>query len=259
MRNIKYLRTILALSAIILAITIITMAGNFRANENPVFQKEEPQVITTNAAGKGLSFVLEFEKGKSHNHPLMAVWAETLDGEYIQTFYVAQSIATSIFDYGEQVGGKWQPGKVRRPAALPYWSYKRGVKAPDGLYLPTPDNPVPDAYTAATPSSDFLLKSRFDEPLEGKFRLLFEINQSWDWNEYWTTTRYPDDKEYKTSSQPAIVYACEIDGSRNGKYEMKPIGHSHYSGKDGSLTTDISTLTTAMEIVKTVTVRVENK
>jgi hypothetical protein len=33
-------------------------------------------------------------------------------------------------------------------------------------------------------------------------------------------------------------------------FEMKVIGHSHYSGKTGELFSDISTLTTALNIVK---------
>jgi hypothetical protein len=38
---------------------------------------------------------------------------------------------------------------------------------------------------------------------------------------------------------------------------MKPVGHGHYSGIDGSLTTDLSTLTTALEIAKSITVRID--
>jgi hypothetical protein len=40
-------------------------------------------------------------------------------------------------------------------------------------------------------------------------------------------------------------------------YLMSPAGHSHYSGKTGELFTDLSTLTTALKIVKTATVRVK--
>ena len=41
---------------------------------------------------------------------------------------------------------------------LPYWSHKRGVIASDGLYMPEPENPVPDAYSGATPVKGFVLK-----------------------------------------------------------------------------------------------------
>ena len=38
-----------------------------------------------------------------------------------------------------------------------------------------------------------------------------EINQNWDWNEYWTNDKYPDDENYKMSCQPALVYEAVID------------------------------------------------
>jgi hypothetical protein len=85
-----------------------------------------------------------------------------------------------------------------------------------------------------------------------------EINQPWDWNEYWTNTKYPEDENYKTSSQPSLVYRVTIDLNSGVKeYSMKPVGHGHYSGMDGSLTTDLSTLTTALEIAKSITVRID--
>jgi polyphosphate kinase len=36
---------------------------------------------------------------------------------------------------------------------------------------------------------------------------------------------------------------------------LNPIGHGHYSGKDGKLYTDISTLTTAKNIAEKLTIR----
>jgi len=41
------------------------------------------------------------------------------------------------------------------------------------------------------------------------------------------------------------------------KYKMKLIGHSHYSGKNGELNEDTSTLTTALEITEDTTVIIE--
>jgi hypothetical protein len=40
---------------------------------------------------------------------------------------------------------------------------------------------------------------------------------------------------------------------------MKPIGHSHPSGKDGELDSDLSTLTTALQIADSIVVRVSEK
>jgi hypothetical protein len=73
----------------------------------------------------------------------------------------------------------------------------------------------------------------------------------------WYNDKFPDDKEYKTSSQPALVYSADIDTNVSDKiWLLKPIGHSHYAGKDGSLTSDLSTMTTAMKIARQITVRI---
>jgi hypothetical protein len=213
--------------------------------------------MESNNSGKGLAFQVIFEKGKSFNHPVMAVWAEDLNGKYLQTFYVANSIAKGVFGYGDKSTGRWLAGPIRRPAALPYWAHKRGILAEDGLYIPSQKKPLPDAYSGATPGNNFTLSTRLDEPGINNIKIFFEINQPWDWNEYWTNSKYPGDEEYKTSCQPALVYAAEVDFSKSAmEFELKPIGHSHYSGKTGELFTDLNTITTALNIAKSIKVKV---
>jgi hypothetical protein len=151
----------------------------------------------------------------------------------------------------------WIEAPKRAPQSLPYWAHKRGVKASDGLYMPEPGNQVPDAYTGPTPVTGFSLSARSDNPLPGNFRVMMEINQNWDWNDYWTSTKYPEDPYYKMSCQHAVVYSVEINSREQGlTYRMKPAGHSHYSGKTGELFTDLSTLTTALQIADSVIVRI---
>ena len=234
------------------------------ASVNPFQQKKSKDktpaadTLTTNIQGKGPALTVVFTKGLSHNHPLMAVWVEDTDGNYIQTLYVAQSIATGIFARGDNSTGQWTKGEIRRPAALPYWSHKRGVVAEDGFYLPTPENPVPDAYSGATPKNDFILKTRMDKVGPKVFNVLLEINQPWDWNDYWTNSKYMDDYEYKSSAQPAVIYQATIDLNTNTKeFEMTVIGHGHYSGKDGQLYPDTSSLTTALQIAGKILVKVD--
>lgn len=216
---------------------------------------KSPEILTTNIQGTGYALELTFEKGKQHNHPLMAIWIEDTDGKYIQTLYVAQSVAKAYFQHGDKSSGKWQPGPIRRPASLPYWAHKRGIKQADGTYMPTQENPVPDAYTGATPQGNFVLNTKTDDKNQKKFRILMEINQSWDWNNYWHNSKYPTDNNYKTSSQPALVYQAIID-TQNPQtvYEMTLIGHSHWAGNTGELFTDLSTITTAKEITQRLTV-----
>lgn len=200
---------------------------------------------------------LKFEKGKEHNHPLFAVWLADENGKFIQTLYVSKSIGKGVFEHGSRKTGQWMPGEIQRPATLPYWAHQRGVINEYGTYMPTPKNPEVDAYTGATPLESFIINVKTEKALKGKYKIMLELNQSWDWNDYWHNSRYPEDKEYKTSSQPALVYSAEIDTKKPGEIEMKPIGHSHYSGKDGSLTTDLSTITTALKIAKRITVTIK--
>ena len=141
---------------------------------------------------------------------------------------------------------------------MPYWAHKRGIKASDGLFVPDQGTAVPDAYTGATPVTGFVMTSRADNPLPEKFKVMLEINQNWDWNEFWTNDKYPGDENYKWSCQPALVYEVVIDlDSLKDAYEMKPIGHSHYSGSTGELYSDLSTLTTALQIADSIIVRVK--
>lgn len=218
----------------------------------------QPEVINTNINGQGLSIRINFTKGESHNHPLMAFWLEDKDGKYIETIYVAESIGKGIFQHGDRSKGRWQAGEVRRPAALPYWGHKRGIQAPDGYFIPTVALPMPDAVTGPTPKGDFILSSKSTEQAPRIFKVMMEINQSWDWNEYWTNSKHQGDINYMTSSQPSLVYEAVINlGSPVKEYEMEPVGHGHYSGADGSLTKDLGTITTAREIAESVKVTVE--
>jgi hypothetical protein len=219
---------------------------------------EQKTIINTNPGGNGPEISLELYKGKSFYYPLMAAWLEDEAGNYIQTLYVPVTIATGVFKYGRKENNKWIAASKRSPQTLPYWSHKRGVLASDGLYMPEPGNPVPDAYSGATPVKSFVLNTRADNPLPDVFRVLFEINQNWDWNEYWTNNKFPDDENYKMSCQPALVYEAIIDTRKSViTYALKPVGHSHYSGNTGELFTDLSTLTTALSIVDSIIVRVK--
>lgn len=216
-----------------------------------------PQRIHTWHGDQGLSLEMAFVKGASFNHPLMAVWIEDVEGQYLRTLYVAESIAKGEFRHGDPSSGRWMPGPIRRPAALPYWGHQRGVQASDGLYIPEAGYPLPDALTGPTPKGDFVLHSHAPAEVPRQFRLLFEINQSWDWNAYWTNNKFPGDRDYMTSSQPALVYKALIDlDDEQDEYELQPIGHSHWSGRDGRLFEDLSTITTALEITKSLRVRV---
>ncbi len=237
---------------VVLLILAVTISAK---KKKEVFSIENYGINNT-----GTTLSIQFEKGPEHNHPLFAVWLDDEKGNYIQTLYVSKVIGKGVFYRASRATGQWQAGEIQRPAALPYWAHQRGVKNELGTFNPTPKQPIVDAYTGATPSASFVLIVKTEKPLKGKYKVMLELNQSWDWNEYWTNDKFPNDKEYKTSSQPALVYSADIDtDSPEVTYEMKPIGHSHYSGADGSLDKDLSTMTTALKIAKKITVEIVGK
>lgn len=243
--------------SLIVAIILASVTSCFvnRQRSEKVIAKVEFE-FSTNENGTGPWFRVEFQRGASFYYPLMAVWLEDMEGKYIQTLYVPNSVATSNYGYGEIRDRAWQPGVRRHPQIVPYWSHKRGVKASDGLYMPDQENPVPDAYSGATPVTGFVLNARADKPIEQPVRVLIEINQNWDWNEYWTNDKFPGDEHYSLSCQPAVVYEALLDPAMKGvDIVMKPIGHSHPSGATGELFPDITTLTTALTIADSIVVR----
>ncbi len=219
-------------------------------------KKETPKDTYTYGVGRtGTTLTLTFDKGKEHNHPLYAIWLADDQGRFIETLFVSQSIGKGFFPRVDRKKGAWQAGEIQRPAALPYWVHQRNITNEKGGLLPTPAKPEVDGVTGATPPSSFVMKLTTSKPLTGKATLYVELNQSWDWNEFWFNDKFPGNKEYMTSSQPALVYSVVVDPASSVKeYVLKPVGHSHYAGNDGSLNPDVSTLTTALKIAASINV-----
>lgn len=241
-------------TAAIITISALMVLSSCKTTSIP--EDEVPDKIESNSGGQGMPLQVEFLRGEAHNHPLMAVWVEDIQGNYIQTLFIAESIAKGVFAHGDATTGKWMPGEIRRPAALPVWSHSRGVKEADGLYIPTPETAIADTYSGATPPKSFVLNTRLDAPIDDKFYVYFEINQTWDWNEYWTNNKYPDNEEYKTSCQPSLVYRTMIDPEDpKDAYTMELVGRGHYAGEDGKIYTDLETMTTSKNITRSLTLR----
>lgn len=224
--------------------------------------ESEMITISSNLNGSGQQLTMEFVQGKSFNYPSFAVWIEDLEGNYIETLFVTQYVATGVYGRKEIRPGVWgkEPGEVRRPATMPYWAHKRNIQSPDGLFVPSPETALPDAITAATPLGNFKLQSALTENRDQAYRVLVEVNQPWDSNRFWTNAKFPGDPHYFTSLQPSLVFAATIIPRENqSNLVLNPIGHGHPSGSDGTLYTDLSTLTTAKEIFETITLHLTSR
>lgn len=209
--------------------------------------------VATDKTTHATSFEISFINGKAHNHPSFVIWLEDVDGKFLQTLKVTQAVGTGIYPFKPTGQLQWEkaPGEGIRPAALPYWFHKRNIKHPHKSSLPSATNPVPDGVTGATPKSDFKLELHANQKLQGKVRVMVEVNQPWDVNEFWINAKYPENLEYLTSCQPALVYAVTIDFNQPMEsYHLNPIGHSHPYGADGLLYTNLSTISTAFDIFR---------
>jgi hypothetical protein len=243
------------ISSLIGIVIIVFTAYSCGSGKITDIVKDQENIIEKQFSAEGEKLSFSFNAGPAHNHPTFAIWLETSDGDLIQTLFVTKSIASGYFTFGDAGDGKWLkvPGEAKRPAALPYWLNRREIFQHEQPLLPTKNQPVPDAYTGATPSGDFIVKAITLKQLPKVFRVLVEVNQPWDWNKFWTNEKFSGDSDYKTSAQPSLVYAVQVNlNDLMEEYHLNPIGHGHPSGKNGQLYTDISGFTTALQIFQSI-------
>jgi hypothetical protein len=194
---------------------------------------------------------IHIEKGKEFNHPTFVIWLEDTGGTYIETVFITKSYASGVFGYAALTDSTWdnKPGESIQPAALPYWTHKKGI-INNKVLVPTKEHPYIDAYSGETPKSDF----RFDTKLKSAkniYRILLEVNQPWDWNNYWTNNKYPESESYKHSAQPSLIYAVTMNKT-DKEFYMNPIGHGDPKGETDKLFTNLNTITGAKEIFKSI-------
>ncbi len=185
--------------------------------------------------------------------PQIVVWMETQEGKYIDTLYITGKASDSSYRSKDPA-----IDVVRRPEALPYWSHKRGIKSVDGLFTPDQHNSDLDGISAATPKVDYQVT--LSAPRMGRYKLMVEVNRSYDFNEYYSRTRFPYDEIYSgtgSSGQPSLIYEAIIDSQEPGLHLLNLVGHGHHSGRDGSLYTALDNVTTAKQILEFIVASVE--
>lgn len=269
--------------------SIYIWSQQIRTNVDQV--EQEQQVFTLHQLrlenAKGLSFNLEFRKGSNFMWPQYAFWLETMDGKFIQPLYITQKLAgngfankvtkkdpgrvftENPFTTGEDENSifayEWDPATKdnrMRPESLPVFLHALGIQSKTGQFFPEDMPPEMDAYAGATFMDNFVLGSQAMSDLPRQFKLRFEINQSFDFNEYYSSDRFPDDPIYSGdgySAQPSVIYELEIDlDNPQPVYAMRLIGHGHHSGHDGNVNPDLSLLTSAKKIVDRIIVEIKS-
>ena len=225
----------------------------------------EYEIITVNT-GSAIDLTVDLLSGEHYWHPQMAIWTEDTAGNFLETLFVSKATAKGLFFGGRSKANfkafdaqKDAVGAYRRVNALPVWSHSRGVRYPDGLYVPTREDPLPDGMTGATLSGNFYMNTSASQtPV---FKLRIELNVAFDDNEFYSEYDFPDDPVFHGGTgqlgQPSVVYESVIDmNDQKDYYLMELVGHGHHSGQAGDLATDLSTLTTALDLVERIVVGV---
>ncbi|MBC2582671.1 DUF2271 domain-containing protein [Clostridium sp. DJ247] len=180
--------------------------------------------------------------------PQFAVWIEDINGNYIETLYATSKIVKQ--NWSKAPGDSAAKGQIQRKEALPYWDNKRSKNSSNI-----------DAVSSATPKGSSVIKTETSKE-RGKYVICAEFNNSTDFNQYYTKDALPEQDNYSGgawgSGQPSIIYKANIDlDSIDKVYQLKAVGHGSPSGKDGNLYEDMSKLTTAKHIVKSIDVSIK--
>lgn len=188
---------------------------------------------------------------KLENPPQMALWAETVDGEYLETLMVTEKIAKQ--KWAKAPKDPTPKDEIRRPEALPVWSHRSGAA-----------DAAPDAVSRATPKGGFTVGIPIQSRSEGYY-LYFEVNHSTDFNDAYPADADPGTENYSGGrwggGQPALVYRLLLDPALAGmeKRRFELVGHSSPSGRDGRIYPDIAGIDSALEIIEAVYLEQRNE
>ena len=173
--------------------------------------------------------------------PQIAVWIETMDGEYVDTLTVTGRTATQDWRSAPEGG---------RPESLPVWSHASANSDTDL-----------DAASTATPEEAVRLERGISRLRPGEqYVVRAEVNHSFDYNEYWPKNEEKESPRFSgVNGQPSVVYEGYLVNDPGNSIVLTLAGHGSVNGSGGVLEKDITGLTTALSIVETVTVIIDSE
>jgi hypothetical protein len=185
------------------------------------------------------------------NRPQIAIWAEDMNGNFVQNIYVTHKSATQTWAKGP--GDPTPKDQIHRYESLPYWMHRQNVEFEPGILMPTRTHPLPKMYTSATPKHSFAMHSNLTGP-DKSYRILMEVNHSTDFNSFFHKQILPGDEGYSGGSwgsgQPSVVYEAIVDKtSPVEQSDFKVIGHGSPDGSSGKLYPITNKLDTALTII----------
>lgn len=166
--------------------------------------------------------------------PQFALWLENHTTREIKTIFVTHRTAKD----------DWE-GKASCPVALPFWvsKFKQEYTRERG---PSFMHPVPDAYTGATPKSDFNQKFGISD---GDWHCYLEVNVSGDYNDLYKRY-FPEEWVHDYGNgQPSIVYRSKDIVSNEVTRPFVVIGQTRQVQATGPLL-DTVRITSAHNLLK---------
>jgi hypothetical protein len=210
------------LSMVMLTLSRTLFAGGEQEHFEPIRGSETGQRIELELEpGPYYSKDVNYIVYKYTVWPQVAVWLETLDGDFIETIYVTRVVVDQDFDAAPKNG---------RPEALPVWSHKKKSAV--------------DAVTSPTTVDGTVKYGNGIEGIKaGTYMVKLETNRSYDWND-----AYPK-SETGVNGQPSLVYEAEITiGELEDVEEFIPVGTGSVDGSDGNIRPGINGIDTALEL-----------
>lgn len=177
-----------------------------------------------------------------HTTPQIAAWIESSKGEFVKTLMVTRKSSK----------GKYAGHRGGREESLPVWSFARNVIDKKGRTAPTKKTALPDAVTGASKKSDFDWQVEIeDHYYSGGYRLCIEVNNSMDFNDYYREDLPKEDPFYnnKVNGQPSLVFKGDLGDNET---ECTLVGYGDAAGNNGEIHAVDSTLTTALDIIKSI-------
>jgi len=184
-------------------------------------------MFTNSLAQESKEITLQIEKGEKWHHnlqilffqkklsPQIAIWSEDEKGNYLETLYIS-----------EKTYRWYKSGGAKRKESLPVWR-----------------NRVESVTDGAAGATETLEKNRY-RVKNRKVTVYMEVNNSFDYNSFYTKS------SSKSSGQPSLVYAAQIDTDNESIAEFKLIGHGSSDGSDGVIYKDMSNISDALKILK---------
>jgi len=181
-----------------------------------------------------------YKQTKFEKPPQFAIWLEDAAGAQIRTVWVTEKTGT----------GNWG-NKITRPVSLPYWVSRWKKETRSGGF-PTPENPVVDAVTGATPMQHFT--NEIKVPVNNTWNYYIEINVSGDYNEVFASVLKDGRRDRHANGQPSIIYKGQITALPGQRSAPLLIGRTDQSESVSHIIPDLEGISLAKNLLSKIEV-----